>query len=134
VQQGRETGGPKGGATARDRQHGIFNPLKAQAVQQGRETWGATARDRQHGLFNPLKAEAVQQGRGTGGRKASKASKAKAWTKGGRAGKGVKKPQMSAAEGPCTGCGKWGVVGAKHCTWSKEEGRAMACGRYTVSD
>ncbi len=24
--------------------------------------------------------------------------------------------------------------GAKHSTWSKEESRAVACGRYTISD
>jgi hypothetical protein len=137
--QGRETGG----ATARDRQRGVFDPLNAEAQQKGREKGGATARDSQRGLFDPIKAEAVLEGRRAGGRtsvygqrntytpdkaeavlegrraggrKGNRAGKAK----GGAAGKGGKKPRMSAAErellpqGLCTGCGKTGVAGAQH--------------------
>jgi hypothetical protein len=54
-----------------------------------------------------------------------------------KAGKGVKRPRMSAAEkallpqGHCSGgCGKQGVVGMKHSTWSKEQGKAEACGYF----
>jgi hypothetical protein len=56
--------------------------------------------------------------------------------KGGAAGKGVKKPRMTTAEkellpqGVCTGCGKSGVLGAKHCAWSKQESKAEACGYF----
>ncbi len=93
--------------------------------------------DKQLGIFDPCNAAAVKQGREDGGRNGSKASKAKSGAKGGAAGKGVKKrPRMSATEqGLCSrGCGKWGVVGAKHSTWSKEEGKAVACGRFTAAD
>jgi hypothetical protein len=57
--------------------------------------------DRQRGLYDPANAEAVQHGRKDGGHK------------GGAAGKGVKKPRLTAAEkellpqGLCSGsCGK----------------------------
>ncbi len=68
------------------------------------------------------------------------AARLKATTKGGAAGKGITKPRMSAAQkallpqGLCSGgCGKSGVVGMKHSTWSKEESKAVACGYLTCT-
>jgi hypothetical protein len=88
-----------------------------------------TSRDRQRGIFTPLNSQALQQGR------------AKSGVKGGAAGKGVKKPRLTAAEkellpqGPCTGCGKSGVVGAQHNKPRADTGgKVVKCGRYQASE
>jgi hypothetical protein len=107
-----------------DKQLGLFNPLNAEAVQLGIEKGGATVRDRQLGIFNPLNAQALQQ------------------AKGGAAGKGVKKPRMTAAQkarlpqGLCSGgCGKSGVVGKQHNKPRADTGgRAVKCGVYQASE
>ncbi len=82
-----------------------------------------------------------EKGGRIGGRNGSKAAKAKSGTKGGAAGRGVTKPRLTAAQkahlpqGPCSGCGKSGVVGAQH---NKPKavtgGKAEMCGRYQASE
>ncbi len=104
-----------------DRQLGPFDPSNAAAVQQVREDGGKRGgrilMDRQLGPFDASNAAAVQQGREDDGRNQPKAAKAKAGTKGGAAGNGVRKPRMAATEkaelpqGFCSGgCGAFGVV------------------------
>jgi hypothetical protein len=44
VEQGRERGAEKGGATTRDRQKGVFDPLNAEAVELGRAKGGELGR------------------------------------------------------------------------------------------
>jgi hypothetical protein len=141
VQKGNE----KGGATTLDRRHGLFDPLQAEAVLEGKREGGRVTVDRQLGLFSiaqlghfdPSNSEAVLEGNREGARKQPWAAKAK----GGAAGKGVKKPRLTAAQkahlpqGPCSGCGKSGVVGAQH---NKPKavtgGKAEMCGRYQASE